>query len=232
RPPTSTQPEANCHDSDGDTMSDVSLRGLSPFVNIIARPRQTIRAIVDLDPRLHVVPIALVAGGLSAIPPALLTSASSAGQNSGPVTVVLLTVLGAFSAVSGLYIFGWLLAFTGRQLGGKATVALVRAAVGWANVPGIVGSLAAIAALATGVIAVPGYDPEPAFRAGRVFSGLNTILLGFAVWSFSVSLVCLSEVNGFSVLRALLAYFLIAVEVGIVLAILLFILIWSGNFAQ
>ncbi|MGH7950243.1 MAG: YIP1 family protein [Candidatus Binataceae bacterium] len=206
-------------------MSDVSPHGLSPFVSIFFRPRRTIRSIVDINPRMHVVPIALVAGGLAAIPSGLVASASSPVQMSGPSTLVYLTVLGALGGVVGLYISGWLLAFTGRQLGGTAAPLLVRASVGWSNVPSIAGSVATIVGLMTGAIAMPIYDPESPLRVSGALSGMNPLILGFATWSFIISLVCLSEVNGFSVLRALLAYFLIAVEIGILVLILVFVFV-------
>jgi len=213
-------------------MSAVSAQGLGPFLRIFFQPRATIRAIVDVDPRRHVVPIALVAGGLSAIPGALIAGASGPLQQAGPFVAAFATVFGAVFGVIGLYIGGWLLTFTGWQLGGTATPRLVRAAVAWSNVPSIVGSAIAVVALVTGVAAIPAYDPESPFRVGGTLSGLNPVFLGFAIWSFVISLVCLSEVNGFSVVRAILAYVLIAVEVGILVAILVIVSVGLPGFGR
>jgi hypothetical protein len=108
---------------------------------------------------------------------------------------------------------------------------LVRAAVAWSNVPSIVGSSIGIVALVTGMAAIPAYDPESPFQVSGALSGLNPVFLGFAIWSFVISLICLSEVNGFSVVRALLAYFLIAVE-GILVAILVIGLVGLPGFGR
>jgi hypothetical protein len=213
-------------------MSAVSPQGLGPFFNIFFQPRATIRAIVDVDPRLHVVPIALIAGGLSAIPSALIAGASGPVQQAGPFVAAFATVFGAVLGVIGLYVSGWLLTFTGWQLGGTATPRLVRAAVAWSNVPSIVGSAIGIVALVTGMAAIPAYDAESAFRVSGALSGLNPVFLGFAIWSFVISLICLSEVNGFSVVRALLTYFLIVVEVGIIVAILVIVSVGVPGFVR
>jgi MFS family permease len=206
-------------------MTTVSAHGLSPFLNLFFRPRATIRAIVDLDPRLHVLALALIAGGLSTIPGALVASVSGPAQQAGPFAVALTTVFGAIAGVIGLYIGGWLLTFTGWQLGGVATPLLVRAALAWSNIPSIVGSAIMIVALVSGGVEIPEIDLDDPLQALQASALWNPFVLIFAIWSFVVSLKCLGEVHGFSALRALVAYFLVAVEVGIVAAVVALIVV-------
>jgi hypothetical protein len=214
-------------------MDNVSPRGLSPFLNIWFSPRATVRAIVDVDPRLHVTTLAMVAGGLSALPGALI-AAGGAGQPTlapdlGPIGVATVTVLGALVGVIALYISGWLLAVAGRQLGGVAPALHVRTAIAWSNVPSIVGSAIAVAALVTGAAAITDLEADGVWALEQRLTGPNLIVLALGLWSFIISLHAIGEVHGFSAWRALAAWILVLVEVALAIVALLVLMVYLAG---
>lgn len=190
---------------------DALAAGLTPWVTIATRPRATIRAIVDANPRRHVW---------------LLAAASGLGWPvlGGPTAVrPLLFFIAPVGAVVLLYVNGALVRWTGSWLGGSASSAEVRAALAWSNVPTIF--LLAIRVAAS----LLGADLLFAGRgalAWTIFRGLVSL------WVSGLTLVCLAEVHRFSMLRAtwslLLAGLLLALPVAIV-AVLALLVLGAGS---
>jgi hypothetical protein len=84
-----------------------------------------------------------------------------------------------------------------------------------------------IVALVSGGVELPEIDLDDPFQAFQASALWNPFVVIFAIWSFVVSLKCVGEVHGFSALRALVAYVLIALEVGIAIGAVA--LIWFGT---
>jgi len=184
-------------------------QALSPWLAIWVRPRAAMRRILDTDPRRGVVALMVVA--------ALVGAASLAAE---PKIAVLLRVPSSFLlsvafvalpiwSIVGLYLFGFLIALTGRWLDGQGNAAAVRAALAWSRVPLIWGGLLAIPRLI--LASAPGADagdlmqnPGAAMLQGLL--GMLQLILG--VWAIVVMLKCLGEAHRFSAWRALGAYVL------------------------
>jgi hypothetical protein len=178
--------------------------GLTPWVMICTSPRETIRAIVDTDPRRRFVMLALLAGLAGAV-----------FQPGSAVWYV--AVVAPLASLVGLWVSGWLVSWTGGLLGGVASPVEVRAALAWAEVPNI---LAAVIAGPTLVFLGAGEETfAPVARA--VFG----ILVG--IWVSILNLVCVSEVHRFSLWRALGATLLAGLVVGVpvVLGVLIAVLL-------
>lgn len=116
-------------------------------------------------------------------------------------------MLGAISGLLSLYIYGFLLTWCGRLLGGRGSGKEVRAALGWANVP-ILWAMALVAVLV-------------------VASGWMSINLGLpvavllvvgAVWATAAQIKSVAAAHNFSTWRSFLTHVL----AGVVLAAIVF----------
>lgn len=189
---------------------------VSPFLSIWTRPRETIRKIVETDPKKYVLVLAMLAG-VSQVLDRLST------RNYGdslPVLAILAVglVLGPIAGVISLYFGGALYRWSGSLLGGQASSEEVRAAIAWSSVPTI--------------FTLPLWIPQLLIFGNELFTRetpkinaspiLSVVLLGFGfieivmgIWGFIVLLKCLGEVNKFSAWKAL----------GSVIIVLLIVLI-------
>lgn len=109
----------------------------SPWVTIWYRPRLTVRAIIESNPKRDVLLIAILFGLLSSFPSMTIFM-------QGDFLFLLLGmfitfIVGPIFGIVWLYVTGAILGFTGMILGGKGTGAEVRAAVAWGYVPMLVG---------------------------------------------------------------------------------------------
>jgi hypothetical protein len=194
----------------------------SPFVTIWTRPRATIRGIVDTNPRLHVIPIAVVAGIIQDLDRA---SIRNAGDRLPLSTILTQAIgLGPIRGLVGLYVGAWLLALTGRWLNGRATAERIRAAVAWSFVPTL--ATIPIWIIQLGVLGremftteTPTLDANPALALRFTMIGVAEIVL--AIWSIVIFLKCVGEVQGFSAWRALGSVLLVLVPVILVVVIVL-----------
>ncbi|MBI3616194.1 MAG: YIP1 family protein [Candidatus Omnitrophica bacterium] len=106
---------------------------MNPWISIWLKPRQTIRQIVDSNPRRFVRLLA-IGGGIASMLMGSLPIILEA-KVLFPVVVLLALVFGTLFGISGLYLFGWLYRWVGSWLGGQATLIETRAVVAWAQVP-------------------------------------------------------------------------------------------------
>ena len=198
---------------------------LNPWVSIWTQPRATIQQIVDSDPEQSVLILAGISGFAST-----LDSVRDAGLGDGIpwfYIVLICALIGSLLGIVGLYVFSFLLHWTGKWLDGRASQPFIRAAGAWAQVPIIWGLL-----LWVPLIALFGQD---LFRSGSfglesnpffpyLFPIVSTgIVLG--VWSLVVSLHCLAQVQGFSVWKALGNYVLVVAVVVIPVTVIVVVLL-------
>ncbi len=195
---------------------------IGPFFGIWIEPRQTIRRIVDSDPRRNVIALALIGGGLGSLESAWFTALGNPASIGPlwPIGVALRVAFGAVWGVIGLYFGAWLLGLFCRLLGGIASQLQMRAALAWASIPDITATFLSVTAVVAGI-----FDP-PHFHHGRMptMTG-STVELGlfnavFVLWGLVIQMKCVGEVNRFSAWRALGAVLLMAaVIVALVLAL-------------
>ena len=160
------------------TDNGVTTRGhsASPWISIWLQPRATIQEIVDTDPR-----------GLPAI-------------------FSIAIVAGAIGGILSLFVFGVLIRWTGRWLGGTASYEQVRAAIAWSLVPYLWVSLMWIPELLLlgeemFTTEMPRLEANPVLAF--VFLGLVIVELVGVAWALVVYLKCLGQVQGFSAWKAL-----------------------------
>lgn len=175
-----------------------------PWVRVWVEPRETIRQIVLTNP-LQKLRWLFVIYGL----PIILNFAQthSMGQNLPLWAIVLSAVLLCpFIGYLGISIISWLLKWTGAWIGGVAGFHEVRCAVAWSNVPNlaIIGSWAVLLLVFKDQLFFQGFAESVfgGYQAGVLFLVLLVETIA-SIWGFILLLKMLSEVQKFSVWRAL-----------------------------
>jgi len=178
------------------------------------QPRKTIRAIVDKNPRHQLLLIAILGGMVTM----LNRSMNQPIGDTLPLSSILLAIvmLGAVAGIAKVYIYGWLLRWTGKYVGGKATLPELRAAIAWPAVPLVWGLLAWIPAIAL-------YHKEwfSSYQPGMAQNPLLPLFfillsLVLSLWSIILTLKTLSEVQRFSIWKAALNGLLAGIIVAII----------------
>ncbi|MCU0492066.1 MAG: YIP1 family protein [Chloroflexaceae bacterium] len=191
----------------------------NPLVTMWYSPRQTMRQVLNSEPGRFVLILAVLNGIASAL--------NNAVTNNMGDQFELLFILG-FSLSGGvvggllsLYLFGFLLHWTGRWLGGAGSAAELRAAFAWSALPTI-----ASLPLWFLAMAVLGND-----LFTSTTSGINVpqalFLLGFMlllfvafVWNLVLAVLLVAETHRISVWRSMGTWLLsMAVLVGVALLI-------------
>jgi Yip1 domain len=191
------------------------------------RPRATIRRIVDTDPTRFVLGIAWLVGALSVLNSQVAVATTDFPANAphwprlGSIGIAIMAFLCGVISVVSLYGFAALYRWAGHILGGTAQAVEVRAALAWAQVPGLYLLVVTIIATVLGL-----YTPP----APHTVSPLSLIESIVGIWVFVILLKCLGEVHRFSAWRALGAIVLgtlamFAVAIGFVVTIWLAVLV-------
>lgn len=188
----------------------------NPWISIWFHPRETIKAIILVDPKRYVSILAAISGISASLNRA---SAREFGDLiEMPVLVGLIIILGGLGGIISVHISAAILSWLGGLFGGEATSEEVRSAIAWSSVPIIWGTLLWI--------------PELALFGNEMFTSqnqrmadnplmlliLSIIEIIIGIWAFVIFLKCLGEVHGFSAWKALL----ISIIPGLVIALLVF----------
>jgi hypothetical protein len=106
---------------------------LNPWWWIWVQPRETIRWIVDTDPKLHFWLLAVFYGVLRAMDWGIITGV---GDEFTPAGVAgFIAIAGPIGGIAGVYLTASLLGIVGRMMGGKAEGVEIRAVLVWAAMP-------------------------------------------------------------------------------------------------
>lgn len=196
----------------------------NPWLDIWTKPKKTIRAIVNTDPKYGFVLLSAIYG----LPLAFNVAQSLAFTPDVPLWAILAgsVILCTFLGMIGISVSAWLLKVTGRWIGGKGNFQSVRAAVAWSNVPNFVTVLVWIVLLAVfgGRVFTSTFAETQfiGYQAGILFLGMlvETVV---SVWGFVILLNTLAEVHEFSVWRAILN-----VIIPFIAIVAIVWLIWAG----
>jgi len=178
---------------------------MNSFLAVWLHPRQTIRTIVDQNPKSLVLLLAMAAGGGE-----IAMRGASVGQGMGTnalVVILVSGVVGALLGLAGLYFFGFLYRWVGGWFGGQATGVQVRAAIAWAKVPvfAVFVIWLIFYFVSKGAIADMS-QTGPEFSVSLLITGVASIVLG--VWSFILLCLMIGEVHKFSGWKGFLTVFL------------------------
>jgi len=185
-------------------MNAVTASQPSPWVSVWLRPRDTIQRIVASNPTKNVLLLAILGSALNIL--IFLISlgviSSSLDWRVGLAAAIAATILG----ISGLYVYGLSLAWTGRLLGGHATPVQMRAVLAWGLAPAIPALLIYLAT-AIALRFAEGFGAfGPSSAALRLI--LSVVIAIAGLWSWIVTMLMLSRVQGFGFWRTTTNYIL------------------------
>lgn len=177
---------------------------MNPWITMWLKPRQTIRYLRETNPTRNVLLLAALGGIANSLGHAI-------DENIGAglsllVILPVVIVLGAIGGIISLYVGSWLLRWTGRWIGGRASTASIRTASAWSQVPLVwmlLGYIPLIALTGTDV-----FSNEMPVISESVFLSRFVVLFGIvsiitAVWSIVLAVISLSEVQRFSAWKAI-----------------------------
>lgn len=193
----------------------------SVWLSIWVRPRETIRRIVDQNPKRNLWLLAGIYGFSS-----LLNSFQSLSFGSwmGIVPIFILALV--FAPIWGYIVFAiwaYIVAFTGRWLKGLGDFQAVRAAYAWSCVPLLIGDVFWIGMMVFLGSSIFMNPPAEQVQPSGPAMFLLSLLLGkmvLSVWSLVIYFNALAEVQQFSVWRAIANVILAGIIVGIILGII------------
>lgn len=183
------------------------------LAGMFVRPRRTVAAIVRGDSRRFVSTLAALGGVVFAL--SLVSGAPAGGHSS----VLLLAVFGgALGGVASVFLMGWLGSLTGRWYGGRTSAAQLRAALAWGGVPYVAILLVRVPAILLLACRAPVLDTVGLTHATGLLWWLFALdLAAFVlfVWSLVSTLLAISEVQAFSVAKAVGSQMLAGVVIAV-----------------
>jgi signal peptidase I len=194
----------------------------SPWLSVWLKPRKTIERIVAINPRRHVLLLAGLAG-LSAVPIEAIDGTLT-GRELDWSRLAAFVVLGSAIGIAGLYVSGFLLRWTGKIFGGRASQVELRAVAAWYAVPNILG-------LAISIIALTGlklFAAQGVSDAGSpmTVTAVRWIAGVLGLWSLILLMLMLARVQGFGFWRtfgnAILGLLLVPLILAVIVRTFLF----------
>ena len=172
----------------------------SPWLSVWFKPGDTIERIVAAGRPGGVLVAALGTAGL------ILVSAIDVGLTAAVTDWRILSALVVAGLIGGillLYVNGVFVALIGDAIGGQAWQPEVRAVLAWSLVPNAVGLAITLAALAGLKLSGAADSPQP--MSGAVGLGVRTVTSVLELWAVVAAVLMLRRVQGFGVLRAIIA---------------------------
>lgn len=178
---------------------------LNPFLKIWIYPKKTIRQIVETDPDLYVLPLAIISGIYRGLDNAIN---NALGDSMSLFAILLFSIIaGGFGGVIGLAISTSLFTWAGKLLGGSGDRKHVRSAIAWSSLPDAI-----LLMIVTIPIAVFGKEY---FSTSTPWIDSHLILLSIiviplvilsivlSIWRVYILANCLGEVHSFSAWKGL-----------------------------
>ncbi|HPG39826.1 MAG TPA: Yip1 family protein [bacterium] len=203
----------------------------SPWSTIWLRPKETIRRIVDTNPRYQVIFLAILGG----IGQTLANARGMGDMFSFGALIFLCLLAGPMGGLLSLYISGFVMHWTSARLGGTATREQVRAVIAWSWAPivytlplwGVKYILFREELFTTGKTFI---ESQPALSfLFELFTAVDFVI---TIWYLMILFIGLAEVNRISVGRGIAAAVLAFVLVGIPALLLVYFLAPQGMLGQ
>lgn len=168
----------------------------NPWLSIWWKPQATVTAVLQRGGRTHTLLLATIAGiGLmiDTIHPIFHWFSA----------IVAAVLLGPALGIFGLYVYGALLAWTGRPLGGHGSQSALRTALAWAAMPNVTAALILVAALALFRQDFLRAYASTTYAGDLVFDAIMVITVVLALWALVLSVRAIGAVQDFSLWRSL-----------------------------
>ena len=177
----------------------------NPWISIWLHPKETVRALTQGDPRSRLAWLSFLYG----LPMALNFAQSYSLIEVLPLWAILClsAILSPFIGFLGICFSSWLLNISGKVIGGQGNFQEIRCAVAWSNVPTFFTVLMWVVLFSvfgsTALYRDFAQIPFTGALAGILFLVFLIESIA-AIWGFVILLKGLSEVQKFSVWKALL----------------------------
>jgi len=203
--------------------------GVNPWTHIWIKPRDTIRQIINFDPKYRFWILSFLYGLPMLLHMAQNLSMGTAFSTAG--IAIAAVVLATFAGWLGLSIASWLVHWTGKWIGGKSGYYPIRAAVSWSNAPNIISIIVWIILILSfqKEIFLAEFD-EMSFTGSQmsIVTGSLFVQAVISIWSFIILVKGIGEAQGFSawkgVLNVLIPFFMVGALIWVVTW-----LFWVGN---
>jgi hypothetical protein len=200
---------------------------LNPWFTIWFSPKETLRAIVDFDPKYRFLLMSFIYGFVWMLS---MSQTLSLGHYYGPIVLSIASIVLAIPigyclmSISTLFFH-----LVGKVFKGRASFMEVRAAVAFANIPSIVTIL-------TWIILMFAYG-DRIFMADKgkigasfgLVDGMFIVQVIIAVWSLAILLFGLAEVQKFSIYRAVGSFLLVTCLWVIITLIFMFFIAYYSK---
>lgn len=178
---------------------------LNPWKSMWIRPRETIREVVDVDPKQNFWALAGIYGFPLMIQ--IMQNASVGQSLNNYIIFIISLVLSFVAGYIGISITSLFMLWTGRWIKGKATYLEMRAAVSWSNITNLVRIVTLL--ILMGVFGREMFFvsfPEMIFTKPQFYLVIVMTIIQFAaaIWSLVLYFISVSEVQRFSVWKAVL----------------------------
>jgi signal peptidase I len=169
---------------------------LNPWLSIWWKPQATINALTQRAGRTYTLLLVAIAGigwMIDIAHPVLHWFTMIAGA----------ILLGPLFALLGLFLYGALLAWTGRPLGGTGSQGALRIGLAWAAMPNVLAALVLV-----GAVAFFGQDFVRAYASttdsgNLLFEAIIVITAGLSLWSLILTVRVIGAVQNFGIWRSL-----------------------------
>jgi hypothetical protein len=198
-----------------------------PFKTIWIHPRTTIRRIIAVDPKHHLILLACLSGVAGTFDRASMRNLGDHIPLAGIIAVACL--FGPLGGLLGLWIGSRLIRFTGSWIGGKGMTEHLEAAIAWAAVPAVFALplwIPQILLFGSELFTeeMPRVGTDPVLMIAYIVFGMVEFILG--IWNFILLCNTVAEVQGFrSAWRGFGNIILAGLLVGIPLFLILLALI-------
>lgn len=183
-----------------------------PWFRIWIYPRQTIREILNYNPRYLVIPLALLFGFANGLERTM--SMNMGDKYHSIVLILFIFVVGPLGGLVAVYLNGAIFSWVGRFFGGRGSQEKIRAALAWSSIPRsmiLPVSLIHLAVFGTEEFSMitPRFDAMMEHStASFVILGIityGTVIFGIVTWVWSGVLMinCIAEVHRISAWRSL-----------------------------
>lgn len=192
--PTTSEPPIAA-ESPGERHVSTSDFPLTPWTSIWTKPRQTVRQVLDTDPKRHVLLLAALAGASNALGNGveLLANAPDLKWLLGLCAEVVL--IGAVVSMASLFVGAWILTGLGRLSGGVGRSFELRTAIAYANIISVWCLPLNLCAVLLSWYVV--HNPGEIVMAGVLMAiGLMMIVCG--IWYLVVLCATIAEAHQFS----------------------------------
>lgn len=198
---------------------------LNPWFSMWTKPRTTMQQIIEHDPQRFILPLVMLAGVQQVLDRASFKSLGD--KFDWPTIVMIALVAGPVAGIIGLYLFSLVLHWTGKWLGGQASLEHIRAAYAWSSIPVIWMLLQwppAILVFGQDLFTeeMPLVESSMGLSVAMMIYGLIMLIVG--IWGFIILLKCLGQVQQFSAWKAL-GNMLVSILIFVIPVIFLAVLI-------